>query len=128
AEGGDAAWRVFGRLGPGVSLEAAQQELVAIHQGLQGAHPTMDQRARPRLEPLRNVDLTGARTVLETVLLGSYLLLFIGCANLATQLLAHSLGRRKEIAARVSVGASRARIVRQLLTECLLLSFAGAGL
>jgi putative ABC transport system permease protein len=126
-DAGDAT-RAFGRLAPGVTLAAAEAELQAIHERLKRLHPRLDQQAAPRLEPLRNLDLTGARSILATVLAGSIFLLLVGCANLATQLLARSLHRRKEIATRISIGASRARIIRQLLTEAVLLALLGAGL
>jgi putative ABC transport system permease protein len=128
AAGSPAMGRVFGRLAPGATVESAEEELAAIDERGARTDPGIERRGGPRLEPLRHLDLTGASGVLDTVLGASYFLLFIGCANLATQLLARSLGRRKEIATRLALGASRARIVRQLLTESVLLALTGAAL
>lgn len=127
-ERNEGAMRVFGRLAPGVSLSAAEAELGAIHERLKQTYPDMEQKLQPKLVPLRDLDLVSYHNILETILAASYFLLIIGCANLATQLLARALGRRKEIATRISLGASPVRVIRQLLTESVVLSLIGSGL
>ena len=120
--------RAFGRLKPGVSAAQASAELSGIEAALARAFPTEYASPRAAVEPLSNTIFGSVRTPLLVMLGAVALVLFLACANVASLLVARMAERRREIALRVSLGAGRGRIVRQLLTESLLLSVAGGGL
>jgi len=129
-----ADFMLIGRLRPGVTREQAQADVDRAVAGLARQNPDAWMRqGRPR--PITVVSERDSRGVFElrglvlgfaTLLMGGVgAVLLIACANLANVLLARGLTRRQELAVRVSLGASRARLVRQLLTETLVLAVCG---
>jgi putative ABC transport system permease protein len=126
---GDRSYLVFGRLRRGVSIESCRAELDAISRRLAAAYPRSNAGFEVNVVPLLE-DLYGAkfRVGLYSLLAAVVLVLTIACANIAQLLLSRSAAREREIAVRVALGASRARIVRQMLTESVLLAAGGGAL
>ena len=118
----------MGRLKPGVTLAQARADMGGVAQNLARAYPDADKDSGVTVHSLKQ-DMTGDVAALLYILLGAVgFVLLIACVNIANLLLARSTGRTREFAIRAALGASRGRMVRQLLTESVLLSVAGGAM
>jgi len=116
---------VIGRLKPGITVGQATAEMDAIQQRLEQQYPTFFVGSNVKVVPLSEQIVGTARRPLLVLWVAVAFVLLISCANVANLLLSRSSTRRKEFALRTALGAGRIRIIRQLLTESLLLSIAG---
>lgn len=126
----DFSWlRVMGRLKPGVTLDQAQQDMDAVTAHIAEVYPKSNKGWGANVERLKNDFLPAEQIEMLWLLLGAVgFVLLIACVNVANLLLARGLARQKELAVRRSLGAGRATIFAQLLTESLIFALAGGAL
>src|SRR6267378_1027465 len=124
---GNHNYMVIGRLKPEVAVQQAKADLGAISARLEQQHPEDDKGWGATVVPLREQIVGDLRPGLLVLLGAVAFVLLIACANVANLVLAKTLARKKEIAIRTSLGASRAAVLRQILAETVLLSFAGGA-
>jgi macrolide transport system ATP-binding/permease protein len=114
-----------GRLVNGVTVQAALADLKHVAADLAVQYPVSNQGRTATVQPLSEEIVGQVRPILLTLMAGASLLLLIACVNVAGLLLVRSESRRREIAVRAAIGATSARLIRQFVTEALLLSVAG---
>jgi len=124
----DLTWFLgVGRLKAGVTPAQARADLATVQAALARQYPKPDAEIRAGIEPLKERTVGGVRESLWVVFGSVTLLLLIACTNIAALLLSRAASRQHEIAVRFSLGASRASVAAQLVTEVFLLALAGAG-
>ncbi len=124
---GSSSLSVVARLRPGVTVEQAQQEISAIHAQLLHDYASAESSEPVRVESLRDVSTDTVRSGLYALDAAVAVVWLIACANLAGLMLARANSRRRELAIRGALGAAKSRLVRQFLTESLLVSLLGGA-
>ncbi|MGA8149731.1 MAG: ABC transporter permease [Terriglobales bacterium] len=118
----------IGRLKPGITIQQARADMDAVSRGLAEAFPDADKGINASLVPLKQWMVGRVQSFLLVLLIAVGFVLLIACVNVANLLLARSTSRTREFATRAALGASPQRVVRQLLTESILLAVAGGGI
>jgi putative ABC transport system permease protein len=119
-------YRGYGRLKPGATIEQARADLAVVQARLAEQYPQPDRQISPQLEPYKETAVGGVRGSLWLLFGAVSVLLLIACTNIAALLLARAARREHEMSVRLALGSSQWSVAGQLLTEVLLLSFAGA--
>jgi putative ABC transport system permease protein len=119
---------VFGRVKAEASFEEAASELRTLAANLASAYPDTNHRWSARFEPFHDVTVRLVSRNLKMLTGAAAFVLLIACANIANLLLVRASGRQREIALRAALGASRGRLLRQLLTESVVMAAAGGAL
>ena len=120
--------RAIARLKPGVTVEQARSEMNVIAQRLEQQHPETNKNTGAHVVSITDEIVGGIRPTLFMIFGAVIFVLLVACANVANLLLARSTVRHKEITIRTAIGAARGQLVRQLLTESLVLAFLGGAL
>jgi predicted permease len=120
-------YRVIGRLRAGTSLEAARTEMNSIASALKAEYGEAEMAKSVAVTPLRDEVIGTARDPLMVLLIGAGVLLIAACLNVGLMLLARATTRAQEVAVRTALGASRERVIRQIVTENAMLALASAA-
>jgi predicted permease len=118
----------IGRLKPGVTLEQAREDMDRVSRDLAAAYPDIDSNKKANLLSLKDEMVGDMRPILLVLLGAVVFVLLISCVNVANLLLARSTARQHEFAIRIALGAGQQRVIRQLLTESILLALIGGAL